>query len=551
MYRAGAVLGPQGEAAVAQLRERGVPDEAIRARLGMGAAPGAAPARPAGYGGVGAPRAPELPEELQRPYETLYPEDYISQLAVAAKQGKITPERAASEAKKFNEWKKSEIGIRTEMAGAQRGAVEEAARQEAARLAIQERQAAAKQEILAEQKARGEADAANAKADKESYDRAYQQRESEYEQTIEEVKRFRVDPMAGRSPVFDAAAAAFSAVASAMLKDPTFLNSTMAAINKRVDNNIRAQETQLKSLQSGARMQANRIGMLRGKFGDDQKAREAERRLQLENVQTQLEELAVEGGSELVRANAKHLSANVDIQLQQMRNEERLGHAVFADQIKERERIGRMNAAYQEAERRKAEKRQVLLAQQGLGGHRPIAKDERKRIIPGIGIAHQGSKVEGLRDEAAAYHGLMRNIAGMKRILDKYGDSDLVMSEDDKKTYARFQAGADVPTLSKVAGAAMSEEEIRRISPMLSPTATDAVARQRYDMARGMAAFETQVESAFKDRMSVHIERPVKIGVDPETRQRQYFVSEGVGDPSAYKTGAGGATVLPGAAPDQ
>jgi hypothetical protein len=172
-----------------------------------------------------------------------------------------------------------------------------------------------------------------------------------------------------------------------------------------------------------------------------------------------------------------------------------------------------------------------------------------KRLIPGVGIALPESKIETLRNDQAAYNSSMRNIDGMQRILSKYGEGAMMMSEDDKKAYLGYRARINVPLVKRYAGTALSETEAKNIEPMLATDMTEIVGRQRYNQGQALHRLRAGVEAGNRESMAAHIERPARVGQDPETGRQIHFVSEGVAGPEQFKTGTGGATVLPGAAP--
>lgn len=538
--RARAQGGDRAAQLVQQMQAQGVPDATIRARLGM------APAA----GGVGVMRGPApeppLPGELQRPYETLYPPDYASRVAAAAVAGDITNEQAKKMMAGFEEWQKSPLGRGAAEAERQRGVAEQMGDLEQQRLAAQQAAAQRTQAMLEQQRATQEAEANAQRAWREDYDREMVDQTAKYERAMEEAKRARIDPDRARIPIVDALAAAMGQFAATMTGTP---NAALQIINQRLDRDVAAQEREIKTLEGAVAERRNRLGLLRQRFGDREMAMAAEKRLQLEQVATELNRIATTSEIEQNRVGAQKLGLALQDQIESMKAQEQMGHAIESQNRATQRQMMRIAAANQLAKLRAAQEGQQALAAQGLAGYRPLKKDEAQRVIPGVGLALPGSKVQDLRDEAAKFQGSLRNIETMDRILAKYRGSDLIMSEDDKAAYRRAAAQVDVPTINALAGASMTEGEMARIQPLLAPQATDAIGRQRFDMQRAMTGYKNQLQGSFREKMGAHIERPLGVGVNPETGNREYMVSEGVMSPEQTKTGAGGATVLPGTAP--
>lgn len=536
--RAQAALGERGPQLVAQLRAQGVPEGAIRARLGL---------RPAGAGVMRGPAPePPLPEELRRPYETLYPPDYASRVAAAAVAGDISNEQAKEMMAGFEEWQKSPLGRGAAEAERQRGVAEQMGELEQQQLAAQQAAAQRTQAMLEQQRASQEAQANEQRAWREDYDREMLDQTAKYERAMEEAKRARVDPDRARIPIVDALAAAMGQFAAIMTGTP---NAALQIINQRLDRDIAAQEREIKTLGGAVAERRNRLGLLRQRFGDRELAMQAEKRLQLEQVTNELNRIATTSTIEQNRTGAQKLALALQDQVESMKAREQMGHAVASQELANQRAMQRMMAAGQLAKLRAAQEGQQALAAQGLGGYRPLKKDEAQRVIPGVGLALPGSDVKQLRSDAAEYAGARRNLETMDRLVTKYAGSDLVMTEDDKAAWNRAAGNLDNPVLKRLAGASRTETEMKDLQKVLAPAFTDPVARQRYDMRKALTGFTAQIDSQFKETMGSNIERPVGVGVNPETGQREYMVSEGVTAPEQFRTGAGGTTVLPGTAP--
>ncbi len=490
-----------------------------------------------------------LSEAAPHPYETLYRPDYINYLTAAAQSGDISPQRYDEELKRYQDWQQSSMGKGAQMAEESRQAYEQQQGFEQQRQALEYQRIQAEQQLYQQHLEWQKGQQLEMRQQQNDYNEAYQKQQNDYNQAISEVKAFRVNPMAGSFPVLDAAAAALGAIAAGLTGGP---NQVLPILNKRIDDNIKAQQIQLGNLKDAAAMKANRLGMLRQKFGDDKMAMEAERRIQLEQLKGQLDMTARTTQSEKIRTDAAALSAATQAELLKSQREEELFHAQTAEAIAAAKARARMGAASAAASAQEKERLRLERELQGLGGHRRLDKGEEERLIPGVGIALPGSDVKALREETAKFGSTMRNIGIMSRIYGKYSGSNLVMSEDDKKQYQRAAAQIDVPTINKLAGASMTDAEMARIAPLLSPEATSAIGRQRYNLNQDMAAFTNQIQSAFRDKMGANIERGVATGMvtDPKTgeRTRQYFATQSVQESGA--PGGGGATVLQGAAPE-
>jgi hypothetical protein len=159
---------------------------------------------------------------------------------------------------------------------------------------------------------------------KESMDRAYEQSLA----ADEEAKQFKVDPNAGRIPILDSIAAALGAYGAAMAKTPNF---AMQAINKRIDTAIAAQESQLKNLRSDAASKRNRLGMLRERYGDHERAKEAERRITLEQMALQVGDIARNAKREDIRTRAKELQQVTEAEVVQLKGQEKLRQMQIAE----------------------------------------------------------------------------------------------------------------------------------------------------------------------------------------------------------------------------
>jgi len=543
--QAQAMMGPRGAALVEQLRGQGVPEETIRQRLGLRTGP--APGAGMGRMGMGRPAAPKLPPELR----ALNPEPgfYLPGYREALEASDIPDEQKGQLRQQYETWLETDPrGVAARKQEMELGFGEKMAGFEQQRQAAEQRELDAQRELAAQQAEKAklqEAEFAQFRAD---YEQSYQQADAEYRRAVDEMKATKVDPRRGQVPILDALALALGAAGAAFTGQPNFAQKL---ISDRIDRDIKAQLADISTLKDVAAAKRNRLGMLRQQLGDEQAAIQTERQLQLDQAKAYLAEQAATGKSEMARVDAQRYAAEVDRQLSraQIDNEQRI--RVQAG-MAAGQRLQMMRAAAgAQAQARRKQQGQRQLAAQGLAGYRPLGKDEAKRVIPGVGIALPGSKVQDLRDEAAKFRGAMRNVETMDRILQKYQGSDFVMSEDDKAAYRRAAAQVDVPTINAVAGASMTEGEMQRIAPMLAPEATDAIGRQRYDMGRVMTGYKNQLQGSFRERMGAHVERPVSVGVNPETGRQEYMVPEGVSGPAAWRTGAGGATVMPGTAPGQ
>jgi hypothetical protein len=547
--------GPQAVQIVNQLRSRGVPEFVIRQRLGVGGiSPEATmkPAAAAGRFGVmpGLAPSPPLPEELQRPYETLYPSDWESRVAAAAKMGTIGNEKAKQMMRDFEQWQQSPIGLQTAAQERARGVLESAGDIEKARVRADIQAAKTTQALLDQQRAQLEADANERRAWQEDYDREFSSKGAQLNSAIEEAKNARIDPKRASMGILDAIAIAGGEFAR-LYAGKGGPNTALDIVNARLDRDIAAQQAEIQGKKDVVAMRTNQLGLLRSRLGDREQAASALKKIQLESVQTQLQAIAVKREGTETGLRAKELSLKIKDQLDTMDEATKMGHAAASQELANQRAKARAASAYQLAKMREKQEAQQVMAAQGLYGYRPLGKEEAQRVVPGVGLALPGSKVDELRETTAQFNGSIRNLEVMERILSKYRGSDMIMSEDDKAAYRRASAQVDVPKINKVAGASMTEGEMARIAPMLAPEATNAIGRQRFDMEQQLAAYRNQLQSSFNETMGVHIERPVAVGYNPATQQREFMVSEGVAAPSQYRTGAGGATVLPGTAPPQ
>jgi hypothetical protein len=546
--QAQAMMGPRGAALVEQLRGQGVPEETIRQRLGLRTRPVAAGG--AGVRGGVAPAA-DPGRYLPADVKALNPEPgfYLPGYREAVEQLEMDPKNKEELLRRYDEWLRSDPrGVAARKQEMELGFGRKMATIEQQRQVVEQRELDAQRELAAQQAEKAKLQEAEFAQFRQDFEQSYQQADAEYRRAVDEMKATKVDPRRGAIPVLDALAAALGAAGAAFTGGPNFAQQ---AIDARIDRDIKAQLADISTLKDVAAAKQNRLGMLRQQLGDEQAAIQTERMLQLDQAKAFLTEKAATARSETAKVDAQRYLAHVDRELSraQLDNEQRIrvGAALAADQRMQQRRA----AMWAQGQARRKQQARQQLAAQGLAGYRPLGKDEAKRVIPGVGIALPGSKVQELRDETAKFRGAMRNVETMDRILRKYQGSDLVMSEDDKAAYRRAAAQVDVPTINAVAGASMTEGEMQRIAPMLAPEATDAIGRQRYDMGRVMTGYKNQLQGAFRERMGAHVERPVSVGVNPETGRQEYMVPEGVSGPAAWRTGAGGATVMPGTAPGQ
>lgn len=400
--RAGAVLGETGVQQVRALREQGVPDDVIRQRLGMGpapAAPGEAPIppRPTGgfVGGMGGGTAPPaLPEELQRPYETLYPPDYESRVAAAAVAGEISPEQARQMMRGFEAWQKSPLGIGAAEQARQRDVAEQAGELEQQAAAAQQQAAQRAKALLDQQRAEQEAQANEQRAWQEDYDREMADQTARYESAIEEAKRARIDPDRARMPIVDSLAIAMAQFAAIMTGTP---NAALQIINQRLDRDIAAQERGIRTLEGNVAARQNRLGLLRQRFGDQNVARQAEKRLQLEQVTTELQRVATESKVEQNRIGAEKLALALDNQIQEMKAQEQAQHAVASQQLAAMRSAARIGAA-----NRLAAMREMQETGMGPWQTRDAGKMQA-RYVPGFGFAASPAAAKEVRDNLSKF----------------------------------------------------------------------------------------------------------------------------------------------------
>lgn len=424
-HRVNVLSGPQGVERLQQMRKQGVPEEVIRRSIGMAPPPVPGPAQPGAVGvgmGMRAPAAPKVPEYLRRDYPTMYPADYAEKVSAAAVAGEISNDQAKRMIDDFEKWKVSPYGVRARGWQEQEAAAEQAAEFERQRLEIEQKEAEGRQELLREHRARTEADALEQKAQAYDYDNAYKDLVAKHEQAIEEVRAFRVDPSAGRS-AFDPIAAALGFVAAGLMKNPAFSQQILGIINKRVDDNIRAQEVQLKTLGSVAQMRANRIGMLRSKLGDDQAARDAERRLQLEAVQAALRQHAGQSGLENIKVDAEQLASNLDIGLQQARTQQDMALAQEAQAVAQQQAMMRAAAAQQMVRARQLQQQQAEMQRTGLGPWQTgkAVGEMRKRYVKGYGFAATPKLASELNERVSSVGQIKSTIGEMVTIMQSPG----------------------------------------------------------------------------------------------------------------------------------
>jgi hypothetical protein len=377
------LLGPGAAAQLAQLRARGVPEETIRQRLGLRAAPalrgvGAMPGR--------APE-PELPPELQRPYETLYPPDWTARVYEAEAAGTIDAETSKKLLAGHEAWQKTPEGAIAATREHERQAEAELGRIEQEQAAAQQQKLQQQQAIYEQQLRENTAQAAAQQAWQEDYDKEFADQTARYERAIEEAKRAQIDPDRARLPIVDALAAAAGQFAAIMTGTP---NAAMQQINARLDRDIAAQEQTIKGLQANVAARRNRLGLLQQRLGNRQQAMASEKRLQLEQVQARL--MAVAENPAAIKQNrlgAEKLATALDVQIQAMRDDENQRNALASQELaamRHQQRIAGANAL---ALQRQRQQQQAEMQATGMGPWQTGkgVADLRKRYVPGYGFA--------------------------------------------------------------------------------------------------------------------------------------------------------------------
>jgi hypothetical protein len=441
-HRARMALGEQGVQTVQRLREQGVSEEQIRARLGMRPPPAAtAPAQVLTMPGIGAGmmRRPEppLPEELQRPYETLYPSDYASRVAAAAVAGEIEPEQARKMMEGFEAWQKSPLGVRAAEQERQLGVAEQAGELGQQRLAAEQQAAEQQKALLDQQRAQQEAEANAQRAWQEDFDREMTDQTARYERAIEEAKRARIDPDRARIPIVDSLAIALGQFAAIMTGTP---NAAMQLINQRLDRDIAAQEREIKTLEGNVAARHNRLGMLRQRFGDQQQALQAEKRLQLEQVSTELQRIATGSKVEANRIGAQQLALALDDQIGRMKAEEQQAHAVASQELANMRHQQRLAAANQLALQRQRAQQAAEMQASGMGPWQTGkgVADLRKRYIPGYGFAATAKT----RDEVQAKLNQIDSSMDAAKQLIAIGESGAASLDPKKRAQAKSLAAS-------------------------------------------------------------------------------------------------------------
>jgi hypothetical protein len=426
-YRAGAVLGEQGIQAVQQLRQQGVPEDQIRARLGMQpapVAPGAAlTARPAGagMGMMRRPKEPELPPSLQRPYETLYPEDWAARVYEAEAAGQITPEQAEKLHAGYQRWQASPEGAVAATQAHQREGLAELGRIEQDQVLEEQRRQAQQKALYEQQLAKNTAEAAAQKAWQEDYDTELQEQTARYEGAIEEAKRARIDPDRARVPIVDALAAAAGQFAAIMTGTP---NAALQQINARLDRDVAAQEQTIRGLQTNVAMRRNRLGLLRERLGDRQAAMAAEKRLQLEQVQTQLQRIASESKIEQNRLGAAKLATELDIQIQAMRDDENQRNALASQELAAMRHQQRLASANALALQRQRAQQQAEMQASGMGPWQTKGLNEvHKKYVPGLGIVPSEKQAIDLNEKLQDFGTISAELNELASIGAKSGSS--------------------------------------------------------------------------------------------------------------------------------
>lgn len=416
-----AALGEQGPARVQELRAVGVPEQTIRARLGLGPElPTAAPAAPAapqrfaggGYGGGMAAPPKEVPEYLQQEFSLYYPPDFPNKIAAAAVSGDITNDQAKQLMARYQQWEKGPIAPIAKQRVAGLEAAEQAARTEAdfanRALAAEQEASQAKQALLAQQRADQEAEANLQRAWQEDYDREYTRVSGDYDRAIEEAKRARVDPQRAQLPIIDALAAAMAQFAAILTGTP---NAALSQINARLDRDIAAQEKEIQGMQANVAAQRNRLGLLRERFGDREMAMQAEKRLQLEQVQTRLQQIATGSVVEQNRLGAAKLAQDLEAGIQAMREQEKAAQGQIAQQMANAAQITRAQQAQAQQ-----------MAMTGMGPWQTKNADKMQaRYIPGMGFAATEQAANKVREDLGKYDTTIRAFESLLKIAEQPG----------------------------------------------------------------------------------------------------------------------------------
>jgi hypothetical protein len=384
-----------------------------------------------------APKPPELPPELQRPYETLYPPDYASRVAAAAVAGEIEPEQARKMMEGFEAWQKSPLGRGAAETERQRGVAEQMGELEQQQLAAQQQAAQQRQALLEQQRAENEALANEQRAQQEDYDRELADQTARYERAIEEAKRARVDPTQAMSPL-DPIAAAMGEFARIMTGAST--NTAVDIIQTRVAQNIAAQERGIATLEGNVAARRNRIGLLRQRFGDQQVARQAEHRIQLEQVTAELSRIANESEIERNRVGAAAVALELEDRIARMKAQEQMGHAVAAEELKAMRAQQRMAAANQLALQRQRQQQQAEMQATGMGPWQTGkgVADLRKRYVPGYGFAATAKT----RDEVQTKLNQIDSSMDAARQLIAIGESGAASLDPKKRAQAKSLAAS-------------------------------------------------------------------------------------------------------------
>lgn len=410
------VLGEPGVQMLAQLRAQGVPEATIRQRLGL------PPLHrgPAAAGGMGMARPePPLPEELQRPYETLYPEDYESRVAAAAVAGDITNEQAREMMRGFEAWQRSPLGVRAAEGRRQMDVAEQAGELAQQQIAAEQQAAQAQKALLDQQRAQQEAEANAQRAWQEDYDREMADQTARYERAIEEAKRARIDPTRASVPIVDALAIALGQFAAIMTGTP---NAAMQLINQRHDRDIAAQDREIKTLEGNVAARHNRLGLLRQRFGDRQQAMQAEKRLQLEQVSTELQRIASTSKIETNRIGAQKLGLALENQIAEMRAQEQMQHAIASEELANMRHQQRLAAANQLALQRQQAERVAEMQRTGMGPWQTKEADKmQERYVPGFGFVASAQAARDVRDNLSKFDTTIRAFEGLLKIAEVPG----------------------------------------------------------------------------------------------------------------------------------
>jgi hypothetical protein len=496
-YRAGAVLGEQGVQAVQQLRQQGVPEEQIRARLGMGPPPApsaaalTAPARPAGVGGMmRAPRAPELPPGLQRPYETLYPPDWTARVYEAEAAGTIDAATSKKLLAGYEAWQKTPEGAVAAAREHEREGLTEIGRIEQEQALEEQRRQAQYRALYEQQVAKGTAEAAAQKAWQDDYDTELKEQTARYERSIEEAKRARIDPDRARIPIIDALAAAAGQFAAIMTGTP---NAALQQINARLDRDVAAQEQTIKDLQTNVAMRRNRLGLLRERLGDRQAAVAAEKRLQLEQVQAELNRIATDSKIEQNRLGAAKLATELDVQIQAMKDDENTRNALASQELAAMRHQQRLASANALALQRQRAQQQAEMQASGMGPWQTGkgVGDMRKRYVKGHGFVADAATAKTLNQDIVMSERIIGNVRRLKELMSQPGyatDLKAQAEAESLKTGTMFAMRYKEKTGALDAGSTELFDKRLKINKVMTASAIAGLDQTARDTRAGLDA---------------------------------------------------------------